>query len=569
MDLICYLHPGWAPLIRPAPSTREWMDKTSHSFAYRCLPLNIANAHGWEVLSPITFDAIWDGRDNQDAIRFRGPPGSSAHQHPVSIFGYGVMTFHIEAVFRTPPGWNLWIGGPPNRFKDGIAALGGVMETDWTPFTFTMNWKFTRPNHWVHFEAYEPICQVFPVQRGALEHFNPRLEPMPDEPGLMSAYVDWSKARDEFQARVKQEKPTNPADTWQKHYYRGTDLAGKVYIDDHRTKLRLKAFDTSKFPDLPPIPRGRDYEPDEAEGLPAEPPADEAPALVAAGEAASPADALALKRREWLMDAIEGQRKLARRTFSLPRIRALTTEQFLELFYAANRPVIMVGEMEGWPLARLDAAGLKQALATKAVDLATDDAERAAALAGAAEPALKPTPADQFMRGAAKGGDGARWRLAADASARNARIVAPLKAGFGNLEKFLAEAAGEPRGVIEIRPAGSLQPLGWDPRNRLTAQAAGRRRFKLLPPSEAWRLYEAAGVFSQITDLDGQDVSLATYPLLEKARVYDVTLEAGEVLFLPLGWWRQARTLDLGVSLDYTAFRWPNGATNPLPQAAA
>ena len=114
MDLICYLHPGWAPLVRPAPSTREWMDKTSDSFAYRCLPLNIANAHGWEILSPLSFDAIWDGRDSGDAIRFRGGAGSQFHEQPVSIFGYGVLTFHIEAVFRTPPGWNLWIGGSPN-----------------------------------------------------------------------------------------------------------------------------------------------------------------------------------------------------------------------------------------------------------------------------------------------------------------------------------------------------------------------------------------------------------------------------------------------------------------------
>jgi Family of unknown function (DUF6065) len=29
---------------------RAWMDATDQRFAYRCLPLNIANAHGWEIL---------------------------------------------------------------------------------------------------------------------------------------------------------------------------------------------------------------------------------------------------------------------------------------------------------------------------------------------------------------------------------------------------------------------------------------------------------------------------------------------------------------------------------------
>ena len=37
------------------------MNATHYRFAYRCLPLNIANAHGWEVLSPAGFSAIWHG----------------------------------------------------------------------------------------------------------------------------------------------------------------------------------------------------------------------------------------------------------------------------------------------------------------------------------------------------------------------------------------------------------------------------------------------------------------------------------------------------------------------------
>ena len=565
MDLICYLHPGWAPLVRPAPSTREWMDKTSDSFAYRCLPLNIANAHGWEILSPLSFDAIWDGRDSGDAIRFRGGAGSQFHEQPVSIFGYGVLTFHIEAVFRTPPGWNLWIGGSPNRLKDGIMPLSGVMETDWTPFTFTMNWKFTRPNHWIHFDKFEPMCMVFPVQRGALEHFQPRLEPMPDQPQLMSAYTEWSEARDAFHKRMQRERPRLPSETWQKHYYRGTDLAGKVYIDDHRTKLRLKAFDTSKFPDMPPIPRGRDHEPDDGRPVSA-PPADEAPALVAAAaEPAHPGAALALQRRDWLMDAIEAQRKLARRTFAIPRVRALAGEQFLELFYAANRPVILAGDMADWPLSgRFGAADLKKALGSKVVDVAAGDMRRQAALTGAAPP-LKSMPADQFLRAAEKGGAGAQWRLASEDSPRNDRILAGLKAGFGSLETLLAPAPDGPPGAIEIVPARCLHPLSYELRNRLTAQVAGRRRFKLLPPSETARLYEAAPRFSEIADLDGPSVSLVDHPLLEKARVYNVVLEPGEMLFLPLGWWRQWVAEGISVGLDYEAFRWPNGQTTPFP----
>jgi hypothetical protein len=51
MKLIAYLIDGQTIEIRPASARREWMDQTIDSFAYRCLPLNIANAHGWEILS--------------------------------------------------------------------------------------------------------------------------------------------------------------------------------------------------------------------------------------------------------------------------------------------------------------------------------------------------------------------------------------------------------------------------------------------------------------------------------------------------------------------------------------
>ncbi len=38
----------------------------------------------------------------------------------------------------------MWVGGPPNHIKDGIQPLTGLVETDWLPFPFTMNWMFTR-----------------------------------------------------------------------------------------------------------------------------------------------------------------------------------------------------------------------------------------------------------------------------------------------------------------------------------------------------------------------------------------------------------------------------------------
>ena len=40
-------------------------------FAYRCLPLAIANQVGWEIINPCTFTASWNGKDGLDAIKIR------------------------------------------------------------------------------------------------------------------------------------------------------------------------------------------------------------------------------------------------------------------------------------------------------------------------------------------------------------------------------------------------------------------------------------------------------------------------------------------------------------------
>jgi hypothetical protein len=241
-ELTCYVHQGWAPRIAPASAKRDWMGATPESFAYRCLPLAIANSHGWEVLSPCGFSARWRGGAGADSVEIVLDDGADPSKAPHSLFGSGTITFHVESVFRTSEGWNLWVSGPPNGMKDGIAPLSGVIETDWSPYTFTMNWRFTRPDSWVRFEENEPFCFFFPVPRGVLDGLKPELRPMEDNPELLQSFTGWSAARAAFQAHVRQTNPTNPTDQWQKLYYRGLHPDGGPGAPDHESKLRLSPF---------------------------------------------------------------------------------------------------------------------------------------------------------------------------------------------------------------------------------------------------------------------------------------------------------------------------------------
>jgi hypothetical protein len=241
MKLTAFVIDGHQIDIRPAPVEREWMDATGERFAYRCLPLNIANAHGWEILCPSGFTAVWNGNQDLNAIAIKYD-NSDEQRFAISHFGHGTLTFHIPCLFRTEPGWDLMAQGPVNRPKDGIAALSGIIETDWAPYTFTMNWLFTQPEVDVHFEKGEPFCHIFPVQRGALASIDPEIRQMSSEPELEAQYKAWNESRLNFNAELKEPGSQAQAERWQKMYYRGLSPDGAPAIEDHITRLRLRPF---------------------------------------------------------------------------------------------------------------------------------------------------------------------------------------------------------------------------------------------------------------------------------------------------------------------------------------
>jgi hypothetical protein len=138
-------------------------------------------------------------------------------------------------------GVNLWVKGPANYVKDGVQALEGVVETDWLPSTFTMNWKVTRPHHPIRFERGEPICNVMPVTRGLAENLDPMCLPLAAEPEIMREYEEWLKSRSDFLKGLSQRDPQALKLGWQKDYNKGVTTLGS-HAPEHQTKLNLQEF---------------------------------------------------------------------------------------------------------------------------------------------------------------------------------------------------------------------------------------------------------------------------------------------------------------------------------------
>ena len=235
-EMLIYRLEGYPPMrIVPAPVDRKWMQAGERQ-AKRCLPLVMANQAGWVILNDHRFHVTWNGSEDPDGVSIkyvkRAPP------NPVtSHFGCGIITFKLGFLFRTPPGFNLVVRGPTNWIKDGICPLDGLIETDWLPYPFSMNWKLTRPNAKVTFQVDDPICMFFPQRRGELEGFGVRLRDIATNPDLATACKEWGESRLDHLRTIPGTKAER--EPWQRYYLRGSSPRGDVAAN-HQIKLKLR-----------------------------------------------------------------------------------------------------------------------------------------------------------------------------------------------------------------------------------------------------------------------------------------------------------------------------------------
>jgi hypothetical protein len=238
-ELIFYKTNPLVPQIKPGRPDRAWMNATPDRYAYRCLPLNIANSLGWELLLPCRVEAEWNGGLELEDLQIEIADATWRDRHVASShFGSGILTFQVGYVVRTEAGTGLLARGVPNLPKDGIAPLEGFVETDWLPFTFTMNWQFTRPGRIV-FEEGEPFCFLMPCRPQGFAEYRPEIVPIAAAPELAAEYKSWAAKRREFNGKLLDEDPAIVQQAWQKWYTLGQASDGSKRKPDHLTKLAL------------------------------------------------------------------------------------------------------------------------------------------------------------------------------------------------------------------------------------------------------------------------------------------------------------------------------------------
>jgi hypothetical protein len=217
--------------IVPMELKRDWMKDTQDSYAYRCTPMNVANQYGWYVLCPEDFSATWLGDEGTEGVSIRYKDNQNL-DFAKSEFGHGVLTISVDFVLRTEPNISTYIRGVPNFIKDGIQPLDAIVETDWLPFTFTYNFKFTRHAR-VEFKKGEPLFSFFPIIRDFAEGSEIYTTTIDSDPVFLKQYLEYSGSRDHY---LKHNDGS-----FQKFYKDAKDPSGNSYNPtNHKPKISFK-----------------------------------------------------------------------------------------------------------------------------------------------------------------------------------------------------------------------------------------------------------------------------------------------------------------------------------------
>lgn len=277
------------------------------------------------------------------------------------------------------------------------------------------------------------------------------------------------------------------------------------------------------------------------------------------GGPANSETALALARRDWILGVMERQRQVSPVAAALMRCENLGSEQFRDHFYAPGRPCVIAGAIADWPaLAKWTPDYLRATVGDAPVEF-QGGRDEAGDFELAKDRHKRVAPFSAYLD-LIENNPGNDAYVTAYNSAANRTAFAPLMADVRPLPNLL----GPGEGMLWVGPAGTFTPLHFDLTNNLLIQIVGRKRVYLVSPNQTQLMAHRRHVFSDVHDLESAD-HMARQPQAKDVQPYVVTLEPGDMLFIPVGWWHQVRSLDFSVMMTCTNFLWANDGWQDYP----
>jgi hypothetical protein len=240
---------------------------------------------------------------------------------------------------------------------------------------------------------------------------------------------------------------------------------------------------------------------------------------------------------------------------TIERRSNVSRQEFLERYYCANRPVILLGLLDRWKARRTwNPEYLQQACGQEVVEIMSGRSHdpRYEVNSGSHKTQIL---FQDYVEMVTQSGDNNDCYLVANNNFLQRPGVQRLYEDILPFPDIFDPTQREGRVFFWFGPAGTVTPMHHDLMNVCMAQIYGRKRVVLIPSEQTHLVYNHLSVYSEV---DAEEPDYDRFPRFREVRPLTCVLQPGEVLFLPVGEWHHVRSLDVSITISFTNFRFPN-----------
>ncbi|MGZ3337377.1 MAG: DUF6065 family protein [Isosphaeraceae bacterium] len=261
-----------------------------------------------------------------------------------------------------------------------------------------------------------------------------------------------------------------------------------------------------------------------------------------------------LRKRNWLIATYRKINRLHPRSSEIERRHKLSRQEFLRDYYTTNRPVIISGMMDDWPAMRKwnldffhERFGDREIEVQMGRNAGTNyEIER--------EKFISKIKFSQFIEMIRSSNGTNDFYLTANNNSSNKKALPELWDDIIQVPEYL-DGSDRFGGFFWMGPAGTITPFHHDLTNNFMAQVIGRKRVKIAPSWDMPLMNNDYHVFSRI---DGRVAGPNPRPATEEPQILECLLNAGEILFLPIGCLHFVEGVETSVTISFTNFVFDN-----------
>ena len=262
-----------------------------------------------------------------------------------------------------------------------------------------------------------------------------------------------------------------------------------------------------------------------------------------------------LTKRDWVLECYRRAARQSTTYGQVPRVPKLSRQDFLDNYYALNRPVVMTSAMDDWPaMTKWTAEDLKRRFGERVVSVQANRNTDANYELNSVKLRSEMT-FGEFVDITETAGETNNYYITANNSGKNKDALKELWDDVVLFPDYLRNDDPSNRGFFWFGPKGTITPAHHDLTNNFMAQVRGRKLVRLIAPYELPYVYNNRHCYSAV-DLDKPDYE--RFPQFKDVTIIDVVIGPGDLLFLPVGWWHYVRGMDISITMTFTNFVFDN-----------